>query len=71
MIEQFDERFGEYVDFLDEARTFILKEIQDTQVKRNCLKRLLDSTFYDLTMEEKYVERDAYLKQVIKEGKQQ
>lgn len=68
--EQFDERFGEYVDFLDEARTFILQEIQDTEVKRKCLKSLLDSKFYDLTMQEKFAERDIYLNQLIKEGKQ-
>lgn len=68
--QQFDDRFGEYVDFLHEARQFILKEIQHSERKRSCLKRLLDPIFYDLTMEEKYMEREHYLKQLIKEVEQ-
>lgn len=66
--EQFDVRFGEYVDFLDEARKFILNKVKDRTLKRKCLKKLLDSKFYDLTMDKKYDERNEYLQQLIKDG---
>lgn len=66
--EQFDESFACYVQFLEDARKKILKEIHDADLKKKCLNRLLDSIFYDLTMNGKTDERDALLQQIIKEA---
>lgn len=67
--QQFDERYGEYVEFLERARKSILKEITDSEMKRTCLHRILDSVFYDLTIDGKYEERDELFQQLLLEGK--
>src|SRR5690606_20545948 len=61
--KQFDHNFGEYVEFLEVARKTIINEITDAEIKRKCLKRLLASEFYELSIEGKIKERDELFQQ--------
>ncbi|MFO7316005.1 MAG: bifunctional precorrin-2 dehydrogenase/sirohydrochlorin ferrochelatase [Bacilli bacterium] len=64
--QQFDENFGEYVQFLEDARRVVLKQIGDASLRKSILTRLLDPVFYELTMERKLKKRDHLLMDLIK-----
>ncbi|MFC5557873.1 bifunctional precorrin-2 dehydrogenase/sirohydrochlorin ferrochelatase [Ureibacillus thermophilus] len=63
--QQFDENFGEYVQFLEEARKMILNQIDDPSFRKYCLTRLLDSDFYKLTMKGNIEKRNQLLQNLL------
>lgn len=55
--QQFDESYESYLDFLFLKRQWILKEVEDSTLKRNLLKALVSSDFLNSNNREKEFQR--------------
>ncbi|MED3660818.1 bifunctional precorrin-2 dehydrogenase/sirohydrochlorin ferrochelatase [Ureibacillus sp. FSL K6-8385] len=56
--QQFAENFGDYVQFLEEARKMVINKIDDAEKKKGILVRLLDPIFCELTINGNIEKRD-------------
>lgn len=61
----YDESYEEYLSFLEECRGKIKKTIIDPKNKKQILQKLLDETFFELTKEKKYAERDEKFQELL------
>ncbi|MGE7624093.1 precorrin-2 dehydrogenase/sirohydrochlorin ferrochelatase family protein [Viridibacillus sp. NPDC096237] len=68
LTHQFDDYYGEYVAFLQKARTDVLANVSDVKEKKTLLDALLQPEFLTLTKEGKITEREELLQHYLKRG---
>lgn len=69
--QQFDEKFEDYIEFLDYARHIVLNQIADRSLRKKLLTQLLDSKFYNLTVEGDIIKRNEIFKEMLQQVKGQ
>lgn len=65
---QYDETYEDYLNFLEQSRQRVLKEIADPNKRRIILKRLLQPEFLEWTQQARYAERDEVFLELLKKG---
>lgn len=65
---QYDEIYEDYLNFLEQSRQRVLKEIADPHKRRKILKSLLQTEFLELTQQALYAERDEVFLELLKKG---
>lgn len=65
---QYDETYEDYLNFLEQSRQRVLKEIADPNKRRIILKNLLQPEFLEWTQQARYAERDEVFLELLKKG---
>lgn len=65
---QYDETYEDYLNFLEQSRQRVLKEIADPNKRRIILKSLLQPEFLEWTQQARYAERDEVFLELLKKG---
>ncbi|WP_026677679.1 NAD(P)-binding protein [Fictibacillus gelatini] len=65
----FDESYEEYMEFLDECRKHVKREIKDQHVRKKLLKELLHPRFLEMTRQGLYEEREEQFTKLIEKGR--
>lgn len=65
---QYDDKYEEYLDFLEQSRQKVLHEITDINIRKQILQKLLQPPFLELTKQGQYAEREAAFLELWKKG---
>lgn len=67
--EQYDEGFGEYIEFLHQCRTRVQQEIDDPLLRKQILTYLLEDNFLEMTREKNFSKREEIFLSLLKKVK--